>query len=200
MKQALVAVVLAALLAPGRASAQAAAPRRLTAEEAEAYQMGMQLIFACSPYRHRRAQGSESTIRRPSDALAGTAVHFSSIEGTYLVFEQYDQELNGHCLVIGWFGGELEPGRHDLAPLAMDAVEAEIDSGDYAFYGVSLVRNATENTVLIVDSGTLDITAMENGRITGSFEVSGFLSESNGASRVGEATWSGTFVALRGAD
>jgi hypothetical protein len=193
-------LVLAVLGSPVEARAQADEPRRLTADEFESYQMGMQLIFACSPYRHRRAQGSESTIRRESDALTGTAIHFSSVEGTYLVLEQYDEELNGHCLVIGWFGGALEPGRHAVASLAMGAVEAEVDSGDYSFYSVSLVRNAEENTVLVADSGMLEITAMEDGQVTGTFTVSGFLSDSNGATRTGEATWSGSFVAVRGAD
>ena len=199
MKPYAIAFAVAALLVPADAASQAAEPRRLTLEEAEAYQMGMQLVFACSPYRHRRAEGSQSTIRRSRDALAGTAVHFSSVEGTYLVLEQYDQELNGHCLVVGYFGGALEPGRHDLSLLEMSAVEEEIDSGDYSFYAMSLVRTAAEDAVLVVESGSLDIVSMEDGEVTGTFEVSGFLADSDGVNRLGAVTWAGSFVAVPGA-
>lgn len=193
------ALPLAAIFAtPAPGSAQGE-PRRLTLEESEAYQMSMELLFACSPYRHRRADGSQSTIRRATDALPGTAVHFSSVEGTYLVLESYDEELNGHCLVIGWFGGPLEPGRHSVGQLAMSAIEEEIDAGDYAFYGMSMVRTAEESSVMVVAGGTLEIASMDEGRVTGSFELSGFLVDEDGANRTGDATWSGSFIAVEGA-
>ena len=189
-----------ACLAPPPAEAQTDEPRRLTLEESEAYQMGLELAFACSPYRHRRADGSESTIRRQADALSGTAIHFRSIEGTYVVLEQYDQELNGHCLVLGWFGGPLEPGRYDIGQLAMSTVEGEVAAGDHSFFGMSLVRKPPEDSMLVVESGTLEITTMEGERVAGRFELSGFLADGSGANRLAAAAWAGSFNAVRGAD
>jgi hypothetical protein len=191
--------LLAALLASPPAHAQDELPRRLTLEESESYQMSMELAFACSPYRHRRADGSQSTIRRASDALPGTAVHFSSIEGTYLVLERYDQELDGHCLVIGWFGGTLEPGSHRIARLAMATVEAQAEAGDHSFFGMSAVRTPRENVIVVVESGTLEIVSKEEGRLTGTFELDGFVVE-GGTDRVEDVTWAGSFVAVEGAD
>lgn len=190
----------AALATPMSAQAQDELPRRLTFEESEAYQMSMELVFACSPYRHRRAEGSQSTIRRASDALPGTAIHFSSVEGTYLVLERYDEELDGHCLVIGWFGGPLEMGRHTVGQLAMSAVEEEVDAEDHSFYAVSMVRTPQESSVLVVESGTLAIASIEEGSVTGTFELSGFLVDGNGADRTADVSWSGSFVAVEGAD
>jgi hypothetical protein len=189
-----------ACLAPNPAQAQATDARRLTLEESEAYQMGLELAFACSPYRHRRADGSESTIRREGDALAGTAIHFRSIEGTYVVLERYDEELDGHCLVLGWFGGPLEPRRYDVGQLAMSTVEEEVARGQHSFFAMSLVRKPEENAMLVVESGSLEIAGMEDGRVVGTFELAGFLADGNGADRVGDASWAGSFSAVRGAD
>jgi hypothetical protein len=197
---ALALLVGAALATPMAATAQTELPRRLTFEESEAYQMSMELVFACSPYRHRRAEGSQSTVRRESDALPGTAIHFSSVEGTYLVLERYDEELDGHCLVLGWFGGPLEPGRHTVGQLAMSAVEEEVDAGAHSFYAVSLVRTPRENSVLVVESGALDIASIEEGRVTGTFELSGFLVDGDGVNRIADASWTGSFIAVEGAD
>jgi hypothetical protein len=189
-----------ALMMPNPAHAQADEPRRLTLEETEAYQMSLELAFACSPYRHRRADGSQSTIRRSADALAGTAVHFRSIEGTYLVLESYDQELAGHCLVLGWFGGPLATGRYEVGRLAMATVEQEVADDDHSFFGMSAVRLAQENAVFIVHSGMLEIAAMQSDTITGTFEVDGFLVDGSGANRGADVRWAGSFVAVRGAD
>jgi hypothetical protein len=192
---ALVAVV--ALAAPACAESQAA-PRALTPAESEAFEMGFELAFACSPRRHNQAAGSESTIRRERDVLAGTAVHFRSVDGAFLVLEEYDAALAGHCLVIGWFGGGLEPGRHGIDRLAMRTVEDEVDAGRHSFYAMSAVRTADENSVFVVESGTLDLRTVEGDRIEGTFELSGFLADANGASRVSDAAWAGSFRALRG--
>jgi len=191
------ALVLAASFVSGvPALAQTDAPRRLTLDEVEAYQMSLELAFACSPARHRRADGSESTIRRAADALAGTAVHFHSVEGTYLVLEQYGEDLAGHCLVLGWFGGPLEPGSYEIGRLAMSAVEEEVETGEYSFFGMSAVRKPEENSLLVVERGTLQIATMESGNVSGSFELAGFLADGTGANRTGAATWAGTFRAV----
>jgi hypothetical protein len=195
-----VAVLAAACLAPTLAGAQAPEPRRLTLEESEAYQMSLELAFACSPYRHRRADGSESTIRRDEDALSGTAVHFRSIEGAYLVLEQYDQDLNGHCLVLGWFGGPLAPGSYPVGRLAMSTVEDETTTGEHSFFAMTLIRRPGENAMLVVEAGTLDIAAMEDGTVTGTFELAGFLGDADGVNRLADASWKGSFTAVEGAD
>ena len=194
------ALALAAALAVAAPLGAQDVFRRVTLEESEAYQMSLELAFACSPYRHRRAEGSQSTIRRASDALSGTAIHFSSVEGTYLVLEQYDEELDGHCLVIGWFGGPLEPGRHRVGQLAMSTVEEEVEAGDHSFFSMSAIRRPQENAVLVVESGTLDIASMESGRVSGTFELSGFLVDGSGANRIADVTWAGSFLAVEGAD
>jgi hypothetical protein len=195
-----VPLLTVAIVAPHAAQAQGAEPRRLTLEESESYQMSLELAFACSPYRHRRAGDSESTIRRQADAIPGTAIHFTSIEGTYVVLERYDEELDGHCLVLGWFGGSLEPRRYEVGRLAMSAVEEQSTSGQHSFFGMSLVRRPGENVMLVVETGVLEIASLEGGRVTGTFELTGFLADGNGVNRVGGASWSGSFTAVLGAD
>jgi hypothetical protein len=196
-------VALACLcLLPVAACAQASPEaRRLTRDESEAYQMSRELAFACSPYRHRRADGSESTIRRQTDALAGTAVHFRSIEGTYLVLERYTEDLAGHCLVLGRFGGaQLEPGSYPITGLAMSTVEEEAAAEDHSFFAMSAVRTPEENALLVVESGRLVIESFEADRAEGTFELKGFLVDASGRDRIGDAAWSGSFTAVRGAD
>ena len=102
-----------------------------TAEEGEAHQMGLEMAFACSPRRHNQAAGSTSTIRQDADALSGTAVYFSSIEGTFVALEEYDQALDGHCLVFGWWGEALQPGAYAVARLASSTMMEEEASGEH---------------------------------------------------------------------
>ena len=40
--------------------------------------------------------------------------------------EHYDESLEGHCIVLGWFGGDLEAGTYPIEPLAMSSLEAEV--------------------------------------------------------------------------
>ena len=178
--------------------AQANAPRRLTLEETQAHQMGLELAFACSPRRHNRAAGSESTIRRETDALPGTAVHFRSIEGTYIVLEEYSEALDGHCLVFGWFGGALAPGTYAIGQLAMSAVEEQLDAGEHSFFSMSAVRMPEENSMVVVESGTLEIETMEGGVITGTFRFDGFLVDGGGVNRTRDVAWAGSFLAVEG--
>jgi hypothetical protein len=186
-----------ALVAPASAGAQAAA-RPLTSAESEAFEMGFELAFACSPRRHNQAAGSESTIRRESDVLAGTAVHFRSVEGAYVVLEEYDESLAGHCLVLGWFGGALAPGRHTVGRLAMSTIEEEMAAGSHTFFAMSAVRAADENSVFVVESGAIDIRTVDGDRIEGTFELSGFFADANGQNRIADAAWAGSFRAVRG--
>jgi len=195
------ALRLAALVALGvapsvaRAQGPPAAPA-MAPEDAEAQEMSMQLAFACSPRRHNGATGSESTIERPAGQLSGTAVFFRSIEGTFLVLEEYDEQLTGHCLVLGWFGGDLQPGRFAINQLAYSTMEAEVDTGNHSFYGVSLVRQGDENSLLIARSGSLELATVEPGRITGTFDLTGFTI--GGSTRTDGVTWRGSFTAVAG--
>ncbi|MGE0158583.1 MAG: hypothetical protein AB7T31_04170 [Gemmatimonadales bacterium] len=168
----------------------------LTAEQREAQAMGLEMAFACSPRRHGEATGSTSTIRREADALAGTAVHFSSIEGTFLALEEYDEALDGHCLVFGWWGGDLAPGTYAVAPLAMSAMEQEQMSGEHAFYSWGAVRTTGENMMILVESGSLTLERVEAGLVTGSFELAGFAIEGN--ARGAALRWAGSFSAVEG--
>src|SRR5689334_1058725 len=97
----------------------------LTPEEREAQDMGLQMAFACSPRRHGLATGSSSTIQGEPAPLSGTAVYFSSIEGTFVALEQYNDQLDGHCLVFGWWGDTIAPGTYPITQLSMRAMEEE---------------------------------------------------------------------------
>ncbi len=193
-----VLVLLALSPVPTQVGAQTTEPRPLTTEEAEAYQMGLELAFACSPRRHNRATDSHSTIRRGPDAMSGTAVHFRSIDGTYLVLEEYDEDLDGHCLVFGWFGGPIEPGRYRIGRLAMSTVEAQLDVGEHSFFSMSAVRRPDENAMLVVESGSLEIVTIEGDGVSGTFELRGFLVDGGGRNRTRDVTWAGSFRAVRG--
>lgn len=185
----------ATLLVAGDVRGQAAA-RALTREETEAQQMGLQMAVACNPRRQGELQGSESTIRRPTDALAGTAVYRRTAEGTFLSLEQYDEALEGHCLVFGWFGGDYAPGRYAIHQLSMRAMEEEQASGERSFYTWGAVRSTGESSMLMVQSGTIEILTFEPGRLTGTFELTGFLVD--GSARGADVTWSGSFSAVAG--
>lgn len=156
--------------------------------------MGLEMAIACNPRRQGGVQGSESTIRRASDALAGTAILNRTAEGTFLSLERYDEALDGHCLVFGWFGGDLAPGRYGIAQLSYRAMEDELTSGERFFYTWGAVRSGGEDSMLIGRTGTVEISAIESGRITGTFELAGFLVE--GSTRTGEVTWAGSFNAV----
>lgn len=191
ISRASVAVALAGLAAwqPGPASAQIDGPA-LTAEEGEAHQMGLEMAFACSPRRHNQATGSTSTIREDADALSGTAVYFSRIEGTFVALEEYDQALDGHCLVFGWWGDALQPGAYAVARLASSTMMEEEASGEHSFFAWGAVRTAGAMAMLVVNSGSLEIASIDSGTITGSFELTGFVVD--GPNRR-DATWAGSF-------
>ena len=191
----LILVALVALVvAPSAARAQAGPP--MPPEDAEAQDMSMQLAFACSPRRHNQATGSESMIERPAGQLLGTAVFFRSIEGTFLVLEEYDDQLTGHCMVLGWFGGDLQPGRFAISRLSYSAMEAEVDTGNHSFFGVSIVRRGEENSLLVTESGSLELVTVEADRITGTFDLTGFTIA--GAARTDGVAWRGSFSAVAG--
>jgi hypothetical protein len=182
---------LAAAFLPALAVAQA-----LTPEEQEAQQMGLQMAFACSPRRHGEAAGSTSTIRRDADALAGTAVYFKSIEGTFVALEEYDEALDGHCLVFGWWGDDIEPGTYPVARLSMRAMEDEEMSGEHSFFSWGAVRATGGMTMIVVESGSLTIDAFAPGSISGSFELAGFVLQ--GDARGEAVRWAGTFSGVEG--
>jgi hypothetical protein len=176
--------------------ARAQTGEALTPADTEAQQMGLQMAIACNPRRQGELQGSESTVRRASDALPGTAVFSRTAEGTFLSLEQYDEAFEGHCLVFGWFGGAYALGRHPISRLSMRAMEEEQASGVRSFYTWGAVRSTAENVMLMVDSGSVEILTIEQGRIIGTFELTGALVDGN--TRAGEVTWSGSFSAVEG--
>ncbi len=183
----------AACLLPVSGLAQATAPRSLTPAETEAYQMSLTLAGSCNPSRPGSMTGSESVIRRP-EPLDGTAAFLRSTDGTFLVLEQYNERSEGHCLVLGWFGGDLEPGRYAIQELAMSSMEAEVGADAHAFYGMFAVRSSAESMVFVAEAGDVELTAVEPGRVTGTFDLSGFVVQQSNRTRA--ATMEGSFTAL----
>jgi hypothetical protein len=156
--------------------------------------MGLSLASFCNPQRHRGMGDTESNIQRNASSLVGTASFLRSAEGTFLVLEQYDESMSGHCLVLGWFGGDLAPGRYPIRQLAMSSLEAEVGGEDRSFYGMAAVRAADENSIFVTESGALEIATMDSGGLTGSFELSGFRLD--GAARTDGVALTGSFSAL----
>ncbi len=196
LPRSLAGVALAgAMLMPASARAQSDAGPTLTPEEREAQQMGLELAVACNPRRQGLTEGSQSTIRRESDALAGTAILNRSAEGTFLSLEEYDEALEGHCLVFGWFGGDLAPGSYRISRLAYRTMEEDLASGSRSFFSWGAVRAREENSMLVAESGTLEIMTVEQGRITGSFELTGFVIDDGARTDV---VWAGSFSAVEG--
>lgn len=182
------------LAGPGPAAAQAAGAPPMSPEEAEAYQMGLEMSFVCNPQRHRSMVGSESHIQRGDEALEGTAALVPTAEGTFLVLEGYDEDLAGHCLVLAWFGGALEAGEYPIRRLAMSAMEEELDEHRHSFFAWSAVRAPEESSMLVTDSGSLRIDSMNADGPSGSFDLSGFVLE--GDARTEDVRWEGTFTAV----
>lgn len=165
-----------------------------TSEEIEAQMMGLQMAFVCSPRRHEEAVGTTSTIRRESDALAGRASWFHSIEGTYFSLEEYDDSLDGHCLVFGWWGDDLAPGTYPVEQLSMRAMEEEEASGEHSFFAWGAVRRTGENVMILVESGSLTLGTFGPGEASGTFEISGFLLVGN--ERGAPFRWAGSFSGM----
>ena len=155
--------------------------------------MGLTLASFCNPARHRRMGETESVVQRDSGPLVGTASFLRSAEGTFLILEHYDESQEGHCLALGWFGGDLEPGRYAIRQLGISALEAEVSSEERSFYGMAAVRTAAESSVLVTESGSVDIATVQPGDISGNFSLSGFILE--GASRTEGVAWTGSFRA-----
>jgi hypothetical protein len=188
-----VAALLAALPAPSLA--QTGSGPELAPAEAEAYQMGLEMTFVCNPSRHRTMTTiSSSSISRPAGTLPGTAAFLRSAEGSFLVLEGYDEQMAGHCMVLAWFGGDLEPGRYPIRRLAMDAMEEEVAAPSHSFFTLGAVRSPDESSVLVADSGTLSLDSMDSGTLKGSFDVRGFVVA--GGARTDGVSWEGTFTAL----
>lgn len=159
--------------------------------------MGLEMTFVCNPQRHRSIAGeATSSISRGDRTLDGTASYLRSAEGTFLVLEGYDEELAGHCLVLAWFGGELQPGHYPIRRLAMDAMEEELDSHQHSFFSLAAVRAPSESSLLVVESGSVDLQSVDDSGISGSFQVTGFSIE--GSTRTDGVTWQGSFTALPG--
>lgn len=176
---------------PGHVVAQAPP---LSPQDAEAHQMSLTLGVGCNPRRHNAMEGSESLIERDSGPMSGTAAFYHDIDGTFLVLEEYDEQYNGHCLVFSWWGGPLEPGSYRIRQLSSDVLMAEEEADDHSFFGMSAVRTQTENSVLVIESGALEIDEMAEGAPVGTFTLSGFTVE--GEERTDGVTWTGSFRAI----
>ena len=157
--------------------------------------MGLEMTFVCNPPRHRSMEAeSVSSISRPRGGLDGTATYLRSAEGTFLVLEGYDEEMAGHCMVLAWFGPDLQVGSYQIRRLAMGAMEEEVGSGRHSFFVLGAVRSPAESSMLIADSGTVELSAVDGGTVRGRFQVVGFAVE--GTARTDGVEWEGSFAAL----
>jgi hypothetical protein len=182
------------LIPAGVGAQSGAASTTLTPDEAEAYQMSLTLAGSCSPPRHRKMTDSESTIQRSSDQLTGTASVVRGVEGTFLVLEKYDEDLEGHCLVLGWFGGPLAPGRYAIHELLGTTVEADVNADPHSFFSMFAIRSSAESSLLVVESGTVDLSTVEPGKVAGTFDLSGFSVQES--TRGDDGSLQGSFDAL----
>jgi hypothetical protein len=190
-------LLLGALLSsPGCLSAQATAGSTLTREEQEAQQMGIEMAFACSPRRHGLATGSTHTIASDPAPMSGTAVYISTIEGTFVALEEYDDQLDGHCLVFGWWGDAIEPGTYPIARLSYQAMQEEEMAGEHSFFSWGAVRANNGMSMVLVESGSVTIESFAAGGIAGSFELTGFALDGNAKGNA--LTWSGSFRGIDG--
>lgn len=178
--------------APQAAQAQGAGAE-LSEPESEALGMGMEMTFMCSPQRHGRLGYTESGIRRPGSPLSGTASWMRSAEGTFLVLEGYDANQAGHCVILAWFGGELEPGSYGIRRLSMAAMEEEVGSQEHSFYVMGAVRAPDESSAMIPESGSVELTSVDAGAVSGSFQLTGLVVE--GSERTEGVVWEGDFAA-----
>jgi hypothetical protein len=166
----------------------------MTPAESEAYQMSLEMTFVCNPQRHRGMPDSESMIRRQTGDLPGTAAYLRSAEGTFLVLEGYDESQAGHCLVLAWFGGELQPGTYEVRRLSMGALEEEVGADRHSFFVFSAIRAPDESATLVTQGGSVAIESMEGGAVAGTFELAGFTVSSQ--DRVDDVGLEGSFTAL----
>ena len=166
----------------------------LTAQDTEAYEMSPALGVGCNPRRHNTIEGSESLIERDVGALPGTAAFYHNFEGTFIVLEAYDEDFWGHCLVFTWFGGPLATGSYEISQLAMRTLESQLDAQEHSFFSMAAMRNPDENPILVAESGSLDLSAVESETMTGEFNITGFLLD--GPTRIDDVVWSGTFRAV----
>jgi hypothetical protein len=194
----LTTVGLVCLLLPTPGQAQAGGGGPLSESEAEAMEMAMEMTFVCSPDRHGRMGATESVIRREAGDLTGTSSWVRSAEGTFLVLEGYDENLAGHCLILAWFGGEFEEGDYPIRQLSMAAMEEEVGSEEHSFFVMAAVRAPQESSVLVTESGSVEIASLAGGEVAGTFDLTGFVVE--GGERTEGVVWEGDFSALEPED
>jgi hypothetical protein len=190
----LVPVLIAVVAAFALPRAAVRAQDALSPAESAAYQMSREFSFLCNPERHRSLTAlTRSMVRRDGDSMEGTAALLRTAEGTFLIVEGYDEQLFGHCLVIGWFGGALEPGTYPIGRLAMETLEEELAAERHSFFTMPAVRTDQENSILVTEAGSLEIERTERGGLEGTFEFTGVAVDRG--RRGGTATWEGRFSA-----
>lgn len=168
---------------------------KLSPQEAEAYELSQQMQFGCNPQRREKVAGSTSSIDSAPAPLSGTAAILTETEGTFLVLENYNEDGSLHCAVLTRSGGLPEPRRYEVKPFAMSTLEAEATAEHRSFFGMFALKNAAESSILVAQSGFVEIETSEPGKVTGRFQLSGFTVD--GATRTDGVTRTGTFTALQ---
>ena len=86
-------------------------------------------------------------------------------------------------------GGGVDDG--GISQLAMGTLESQLDAQEHSFFSMAAMRNPDENPILVAESGSLDLSAVESETMTGEFNITGFLLD--GPTRIDDVVWSGTF-------
>lgn len=180
--------------ASAHAQADSAAPD-LSARDAEAYEMTQSLQFGCNPRWLASIAESESIIEHDPAPLAGKAGFDVQQGNTFLVLMRFNDDGSRHCLVLTRMGGPPEAGRYAVERLSASVSQADPSAAVRPFYGMFGLRNQVAASILVVDSGFVQIDASEPERIEGTFELAGFAID--GAKRTDGVVRRGSFRALK---
>jgi len=190
----LVVLLGIATLGTRGASAQGDAMPSLSPADSEAYDITQNLQFGCKPQRWARAQGSEASIESAPRPLTGRASLVLENDEIFLVLEQYNDDGSLFCAVLTRRGVRPPAGRYAVGRVSASLFEQTAPLANEPFYGMFAFRDATPASVRVVDSGFVELTASEPGKVTGSFELVGFAID--GAERTDGVVRRGSFTAV----
>ncbi len=189
-------IVLLGIAAVGTrsASAQGDAMPQLSPADSEAYDITQNLQFGCKPQRWAKSEGSESRIENRPQPLTGRASLVLENDEIFLVLEQYNEDGSLFCAVLTRRGVRPPAGRYAVGRVSAGLFEQTEPMANEPFYGMFAFRDATHASLLVVDSGFVELTTSESGKVTGSFELAGFAID--GAQRTAGVVRRGSFTAV----
>lgn len=191
---AILALGMAGLL-PRTAGAQEDAEPTLLPADAEAYEITQNFQYGCNPQRWAKVAGSESRIDNDPAPLVGRASVWLEKGALFLVLDQYNGDGSRHCVVLTRRGGPPVAGRYAVGRVSASLLEqTEPRPEGEPFYGTFALRDEAHASLLVVDSGFVEVTASGPGTITGTFMMAGFAID--GAERTDGVVRRGSFRAV----